>query len=826
MKGTGIMSPKKSPTKEDALVVEVFHPYRAQEKHQLTIAAGEKLTVIEKDPSGWWVGRNAKNVVGVFPSTYTRKVTPQAPPAEFTRELAAARIAAELGILKSKSVCPSATSSLVLDLDYDDVYSMSRRELESEIKSIMTQKEQYHRKLAEAMERVVDEVMLKDKKARGIDAPKLSMGSSTVAQQDDEDASDGFALQQDRQRIAIGRRRLEELVTAEKELRAEHSDLLEHLKKRGIPAPAILGDLDAPASAAATPRESQKTTTLAGQTFHQNPRPVNGAACDAPTDGDGDPDWPGITSRTCIRYCKKLQSQFDAENEFLDRLEARLEDLAKQAKRLENQMEQTRAELEEKAAAHDKEVERFIDGFRVKAEQAKAEYEGLKSGAISGPALVQSLKENVDHLNRQLEVAKRDYSKKEHEAELLRAKLKEVGAMAQLKTQAEDLRKQTNALRLQEQEAAQHIDVTLEQHKKDTEQDAIAYKKLERRRREIYNQIQELKGNLRVYCRIKPPAKGETNECIQVLDDMTLHVTDPETFRESEHEFDLVIPEKSTQEEIFEEVRPLATSVLDGYNVCIFAYGQTGSGKTYTMEGPPNNRGINYRAVRELFSVAGERGDDYNFTLSVSILEVYNDKLFDLQNKRCPCKVRWGGPEAGVVIEPIVKHAVCSVDDVQAALEKAYLSRSVAGTDCNAHSSRSHCILTVYVQAFNTATQSSITGKLHLIDLAGSERIKHSHVEGDRLKEATHINTSLTHLKTVINGLANKTSHVAYRNSTLTAMLQDSLGGNCKCLMFANVSPATHNIPESICTLKYAAEARKVEVGKVSANVKKIEKVK
>jgi kinesin family protein C2/C3 len=129
--------------------------------------------------------------------------------------------------------------------------------------------------------------------------------------------------------------------------------------------------------------------------------------------------------------------------------------------------------------------------------------------------------------------------------------------------------------------------------------------------------------------------------------------------------------------------------------------------------------------------------------------------------------------------------------------------------------------LTVFINALNTTTQSVTSAKLHLIDLAGSERVKNSGVEGDRLKEATHINTSLTHLKTVISALANKSAHVAYRNSTLTSMLQDSLGGNCKCLMFANISAATFNVPESICTMKYAAEARKVEIGKVTANVKK-----
>lgn len=349
------------------------------------------------------------------------------------------------------------------------------------------------------------------------------------------------------------------------------------------------------------------------------------------------------------------------------------------------------------------------------------------------------------------------------------------------------------------------------------------YRALERQRREMYNAIQEAKGNLRVYCRLKPFLSGEAADNVNVsrVDDMTLHVADPNTMREQDYEFDFVIGQQATQEEIFEEVRPLATSVLDGYNVCIFAYGQTGSGKTYTMEGPSHDRGVSYRAVRELFTVAGQRGGEYTFQMRVSILEVYNNVVYDLQAARAPSKVRWGGDDVGVVIEPLAKNEVSSQDDVQRLLDAAYTHRRVAGTDCNAHSSRSHAVLTVWVDAHNAVANTTVRGKLHLIDLAGSERVKHSMAEGERLKEATHINTSLTHLKTVIQALASKSGFVAYRNSQLTSLLQDSLGGNCKCLMFANVSALDSNIPESICTLKYAAEARRVEVGKATANVKK-----
>eukprot|EP01060_Flectonema_neradi_P031662 TRINITY_DN4865_c0_g3_i2.p1 TRINITY_DN4865_c0_g3~~TRINITY_DN4865_c0_g3_i2.p1 ORF type:complete len:975 (+),score=306.90 TRINITY_DN4865_c0_g3_i2:85-3009(+) len=347
------------------------------------------------------------------------------------------------------------------------------------------------------------------------------------------------------------------------------------------------------------------------------------------------------------------------------------------------------------------------------------------------------------------------------------------------------------------------------------------YKKEERRRRELYNQLMELKGNIRVYCRLKPCSSDETNECISLDDDMTMLIKDPTAGKQMLYEFDKCFGEDATQLEIFEEAKGLAISVLDGYYVCIFAYGQTGSGKTYTMEGPPENRGVNFRTVSELFKVCEERTEDYKYELSVSVLEVYNDKIFDLQNKRSPVKVTPAPKgERDVIIQPLKTEPVTSTDQVIDALAKAYVQRKVAGTSMNQHSSRSHCILTVYVKGENVHTGKSLTGKLHLVDLAGSERLKQSEVEGEQLLEATHINKSLTQLGLCINSLANKKDHIPFRNSQLTTLLQDSLGGNCKCLMFANISPLSSNVPETISTMKFATNARKVELGKASKNVK------
>jgi kinesin family protein C2/C3 len=345
----------------------------------------------------------------------------------------------------------------------------------------------------------------------------------------------------------------------------------------------------------------------------------------------------------------------------------------------------------------------------------------------------------------------------------------------------------------------------------------LSYKKEEQRRRELYNEVQELKGNIRVYCRMKPRSSSDQVDFIRLYDDMNLDVYDEISGRDTRYEFDMVLAEDASQEMIFQEVQPLAMSILDGYHVCIFAYGQTGSGKTYTMEGPPHNRGVNVRAVDELFRVIESRKGDYTYSIEVSVLEVYNDVAYDLQNKRMKLEVRHS-EKTGVVIEGLVRVPALCTDGVVDVLTAAYSQRVAKETKMNERSSRSHCIVSLYITGVNLTSQQKIIGKLHMIDLAGSERVKQSEVTGDRLKEATCINQSLTSLGLVIRALASKKDHIPYRDSKLTSLLQDSLGGNCKCLMFANISMANSNVTETISTLKFATNARKVELGKATAN--------
>lgn len=348
------------------------------------------------------------------------------------------------------------------------------------------------------------------------------------------------------------------------------------------------------------------------------------------------------------------------------------------------------------------------------------------------------------------------------------------------------------------------------------------YKKEMELRRHFFNQIQELKGNIRVYCRVRPMGHRESedaaNEGIVVFPsegEMRIH----HTKRKVDHmfEFEKIFTPKSTQPEVFAEVAELVISVLDGYNVCIFAYGQTGSGKTYTMEGPSSNPGVNKRALGKLFQEAQAKLPDIEYTIEITLLEIYNEVIKDLLGKDDD-KLKAVQGKHGMEVHGLVRVTVTSVEEVWKWLAQGQKKRHTSETKMNDRSSRSHLVLSVYVNGVNTITGAKIHGKLHLIDLAGSERVGRSQVKGQAMKEAQNINSSLLALGNCIQARAQNQSHVPYRDSTLTRLLQDSLEKNSKTLMFVQISPADADVSESLCSLKFASRVRMVELGKASKN--------
>jgi len=293
--------------------------------------------------------------------------------------------------------------------------------------------------------------------------------------------------------------------------------------------------------------------------------------------------------------------------------------------------------------------------------------------------------------------------------------------------------------------------------------------------------------------------------------------------KSSEYEFDRVFKPSDDQLAVFKDTEWLVQSVMDGYNVCIFAYGQTGSGKTWTMEGPSDNRGVNFRSLSELFRIKAVRAREFNYKIKVSMKEVYNEKIRDLladkQEKDMDYKIRMG--ESGIFVEGLTLEPVETEEDVLALMRRGNSNRATGVTNMNEHSSRSHSMLTVEVEGENKVAGIRYYGKLHLIDLAGSERLSRTQAVGDRLKEAQAINKSLSALGNVIEALQQKRPHVPYRDSKLTFLLQDSLGGHAKTLMFINVSPTLIDAEETTCSLQFATRVRKCELGQATKNTGK-----
>ncbi|XP_028827820.1 kinesin-like protein KIF16B isoform X2 [Denticeps clupeoides] len=285
-----------------------------------------------------------------------------------------------------------------------------------------------------------------------------------------------------------------------------------------------------------------------------------------------------------------------------------------------------------------------------------------------------------------------------------------------------------------------------------------------------------------------------------------------------------------SQEKVFKD---LGTDVLkaafEGYNACIFAYGQTGSGKSYTMMGNPGDSGLIPRICEGLFSRIANvtRWDEASFRTEVSYLEIYNERVRDLlrrkSSKTYNLRVR-EHPKDGPYVEDLSKHLVQNYTDVEELMEAGNINRTTASTGMNDVSSRSHAIFTVnFTQAkFDAEMPCEMVSKIHLVDLAGSERADATGATGVRLKEGANINKSLVTLGNVISALADlsqdegdghlkkKQVFVPYRDSVLTWLLKDSLGGNSKTIMIATISPADVNYGETLSTLRYANRAKNI----------------
>ncbi|NXD99749.1 KI18A protein, partial [Chaetorhynchus papuensis] len=280
--------------------------------------------------------------------------------------------------------------------------------------------------------------------------------------------------------------------------------------------------------------------------------------------------------------------------------------------------------------------------------------------------------------------------------------------------------------------------------------------------------------------------------------------------------FDAIFDESSSQLEVFEHTtKSLIDGFLNGYNCTVLAYGATGAGKTHTMLGSPEDPGVMYLTMMTLYRRMDQIKEDKTCDVAVSYLEVYNEQIRDLLVNSGPLAVREDGQQ-GVVVQGLTLHQPKSAEEILQMLDYGNKNRTQHPTDVNASSSRSHAVFQIYLrQQDKTASinQNIRIAKMSLIDLAGSERANATNAKGARFVEGTNINRSLLALGNVINALADPKSkkHIPYRNSKLTRLLKDSLGGNCRTIMIAAISPSSLFYDDTYNTLKYANRAKDIK---------------
>ncbi|KAH1043623.1 hypothetical protein GYH30_025460 [Glycine max] len=538
-----------------------------------------------------------------------------------------------------------------------------------------------------------------------------------------------------------------------------------------------------------------------------------------------------------IKYIKELE---DKNVEIL----AFKQELETLKKTYEVKCSQLEAKVNEKENVDDKEIIKYIkeledknveiSTFKQELETTKKTYE-LKCSQLE--AKVEDAKEELKHKSQEYE----------HLLEKLRNEVKENEVISESKYQKwimkeNEIRKAVNF----QFSSIQKLKLSWESIKQDAMKEqkiyseecnllginlkslvdaAESYQIVLAENRKLFNEVQELKGNIRVYCRLRPflPGQKEKQSIVEHIGETDLVVANPakqgkealRTFK-----FNKVFGPTSTQAEVYADIQAFIRSVLDGFNVCIFAYGQTGSGKTYTMSGPngatTESLGVNYRALNDLFSISTSRKGSIEYDIGVQIIEIYNEQVRDLLSTDASSK-KFGilshSQPNGLAVPDATMQPVKSTSDVIKLMDIGLKNRAKGSTAMNERSSRSHSVVSIHVHGMDKKSGSSLQGNLHLVDLAGSERVDRSEVTGDRLKEAQHINKSLSALGDVIFALAQKTSHVPYRNSKLTQLLQSSLGGQAKTLMLVQINSDLKSFSESLSTLKFAERVSGVELG-------------
>mmetsp|Transcript_40788 Transcript_40788/g.93930 ORF Transcript_40788/g.93930 Transcript_40788/m.93930 type:complete len:1180 (-) Transcript_40788:101-3640(-) len=583
------------------------------------------------------------------------------------------------------------------------------------------------------------------------------------------------------------------------------------------------------------------------------------------------------------QLCDKWQSEAEAQHLRCDELEASLRDtmqrLDERGERLETleatvreKMDQLRVEqdvsfnlrAELKAVrAIEAELRSCSTASAVEAAQMQAELSALRPQVNDLKHAVQKAEGENERLTESISEGQTALRECQEQFSQAKAKLSDVqsevaatqASLAAKTEQAENLQREKRALEVecrsyrehrdssnqQQLEAIKKLELTVHKlsEKVDSSQQELNMKegsmmqqatyikgledqlsKADAARRELHNAIQELKGNIRVLCRVRPstdsanlPALREGGE----MNKLALSLG-PESHSFA---FDKVFLPSEQQQDIFSEVSGVVQSALDGYKVSIFAYGQTGSGKTYTMQGmeEPEHWGLIPRSLHQIFEKAEQmRHNGWKWSLQASFIEVYNETLRDLLGNNSassapPAHVIKHDDRWGAIVTNVTCVEVDSLPQIKSLMARAARQRSVGATDMNSQSSRSHSVFALYLKGYNQVSRIELHGALHLVDLAGSERLDRSGSTGERLKETQNINKSLSSLADVFLAKAEGRSHVPFRNSKLTHLMEPCLSGQGKTVMVVNAGPEMASAQETLCSLRFAAQVSQCDTG-------------
>ncbi|CAL0300060.1 unnamed protein product [Lupinus luteus] len=381
----------------------------------------------------------------------------------------------------------------------------------------------------------------------------------------------------------------------------------------------------------------------------------------------------------------------------------------------------------------------------------------------------------------------------------------------------------------QEKKELQHLISNLE---REMEQLRLKQKMLNEKRREALSKIFDIKGSIRVFCRIRPFVLADNRRISEPVSAGSERVRVKFGGTRKDFEFDKVFTQEVSQESVFVEIEPILRSAIDGHNVCVFAYGQTGTGKTFTMDGTNEHPGIIPRALEQLFHKSSLHGSS-SFTFSMSMLEVYMGNVRDLLAPRpngrayepitkCNLNIQTD-PKGLIEIEGLTEVQISDYAKAKWWYNKGRRFRSTSWTNVNEASSRSHCLTRINIFRRGDAMErKSQLSRLWMVDLGGSERLLKTGAKGLTLDEGRAINLSLSALADVIAALKRKRCHVPYRNSKLTQILKDSLGDGSKVLMLVHIRPSEEDVCETICSLNFAKRARAIESSKeITTDLKK-----